>query len=103
MPASSYNPFSSDLLRGSVDDARLRPQGKLSYVAGATNDPLKFMTIPQLLDRACARHGGRAAAIFAESRSQMKWHDLRADMVSVEAGARSCRHKCNMPPHTLRP
>ena len=91
MPASSYNPFSSDLLRGSADDARLRPQGKLSYVAGATDDPLKFMTIPQLLDRACARHGGRTAAIFAEPRSQMSWYDLRerSNEVAASFSARS--------------
>jgi hypothetical protein len=67
MPANSYNPFSSDFLRSGTDD-RLRPQGTLSYVAGATDDPLKFMTIPQLLDRACARFGGRPAAIFARCR-----------------------------------
>ena len=42
MPANSYNPFSSDFLRSGADD-RLRPQGTLSYVAGATDDPLKFM------------------------------------------------------------
>jgi len=59
MPANNYNPFSSDFLRSGADD-RLRPQGTLSYVAGATDDPLKFMTIPQLLDRACARFGGSA-------------------------------------------
>ena len=62
MPANSHNPFSSDFLR-SDSDHRLRPPGTRSYVAGATDDPLKFMTIPQLLDRACARFGSRPAAI----------------------------------------
>ena len=77
MPANNYNPFSSDFLRSGADD-RLRPQGTLSYVAGATDDPLKFMTIPQLLDRACARFGGRPAAIFAEADTRLSWYDLRA-------------------------
>ena len=66
MPVNSYNPFSSDFLRGNADD-RLRPPGTRSYVAGATDDPLKFMTIPQLLDRACARFSSRPAAIFADA------------------------------------
>ena len=37
----------------------------MSYVAGTSDDPLKYMTVAQLLDRACARYGGRTAAIFA--------------------------------------
>jgi fatty-acyl-CoA synthase len=82
---SSYNPFSSDFLRSRSDDD-LRPQGTLSYVAGATGDPLKFMTIPQLLDRACARHGGRTAAIFAANGESLSWYDLRARSNDVAAG-----------------
>ncbi len=85
MPANKYNPFSSDFLRGSADD-RLRPEGMLSYVAGATDDPLKFMTIPQLLDRACARHGGRTAAIFAAADTALSWYDLRERSNDVAAG-----------------
>lgn len=50
----SHNPFSSGWVRGGADD-RLRPQGTLSYVSGATDDPLRFRTIPQLLDRAVAK------------------------------------------------
>ena len=85
MPARTHNPFSSDFLRG-ADDDRLRPQGTLSYVAGATDDALKFMTIPQLLDRACARHGGRAAAVFAGSNTALTWYDLRQRSDDVAAG-----------------
>ena len=58
----------------------------LSYVAGATDDPLKFMTIPQLLDRACARHGGRTAAIFAADGTALSWYDLRERSNDVAAG-----------------
>jgi fatty-acyl-CoA synthase len=82
---SIYNPFSSDFLRG-ANDEHLRPQQPLSYVAGATGDPLKFMTIPQLLDRACARHGGRTAAIFAANGVSLSWYDLRERSNDVAAG-----------------
>ncbi len=82
---STHNPFRSDFLRNSADD-RLRPQGKLSYVAGATDDPLKFMTIPQLLGRACARHGGRSAATFAANGTRLSWYDLRERSNEVAAG-----------------
>src|SRR5271167_69134 len=85
MPVNSYNPFSSDFLRGNADD-RLRPSGTRSYVAGATDDPLKFMTIPQLLDRACARFSSRPAAIFADADVRLSWYDLRARSDDVAAG-----------------
>jgi fatty-acyl-CoA synthase len=79
------NPFSSDFLKSRGDD-HLRPQGTLSYVAGTGDDPLKYMTIPQLLDRACARHGGRTAAIFAETKLSLSWYDLRERSNDVAAG-----------------
>jgi fatty-acyl-CoA synthase len=82
---SIHNPFSSDFLRGRGDE-HLRPQGTLSYVAGSSDDPLKYMTIPQLLDRACARHGGRTAAIFAENKLSLSWYDLRERSNDVAAG-----------------
>jgi fatty-acyl-CoA synthase len=82
---SIRNPFSSDFLRSRGDD-HLRPQGPLSYVAGTSDDPLKYMTISQLLDRACARHGGRTAAIFAENKLSLSWYDLRERSNDVAAG-----------------
>ena len=82
---SIYNPFSSDFLKSRGDD-QLRPHGTLSYVAGTSDDPLKYMTIPQLLDRACTRHGGRPAAIFAENKFSMSWYDLRERSNDVAAG-----------------
>ena len=78
------NPFSSTFLNGDADD-HLRPQGSLSYVAGASDDPLKYMTIPQLLDRACARNGAGDAAIFA-SGERLSWYDLRRRSDDVAAG-----------------
>ena len=44
------------------------------------------MTIPQLLDRACARHGGRTAAIFAAKELSLSWYDLRERSNDVAAG-----------------
>jgi len=85
MAARQHNPFGSDFLNGAGNE-RLRPQGTLSYVAGATDDALKFITIPQLLDRACARHGGRTAAIFAASKTTLTWYDLRRQSDDVAAG-----------------
>src|SRR6202521_3152839 len=85
MSASRANPFGSDFLRGGADD-RLRPQGRLSYVAGPTDDALKFMTIPQLLDRDCARHGAGDAAVFAAGNRTMSWYDLRKRADEVAAG-----------------
>ena len=82
---SIYNPFSSDFLQSRSDD-HLRPQGTLSYVAGSTDEPLKFMTVPQLLDRACSRHGGRTAAIFAANNTSLSWYDLRERSNDVAAG-----------------
>ena len=84
MPAER-NPFTSSFLRRDADD-RLRPQGKLSYVAGPTDDALKFMTVPQLLDRACARHGAADAAIFAATGQTLSWYDLRKRADDVAAG-----------------
>ena len=85
MAARQRNPFSSDFLNGSGDQ-RLQPQGTLAYIAGATDDALKFMTIPQLLDRACARHGGRSAAIFAANNTTQTWYELRQRSDDVAAG-----------------
>ncbi|HLN07605.1 MAG TPA: AMP-binding protein [Xanthobacteraceae bacterium] len=79
------NPFTSTFLRRDADDA-LRPQGRLSYVAGRTDDALKFMTVPQLLDRACARHGAAEAANFPATRQTLSWYDLRRRADDVAAG-----------------
>jgi fatty-acyl-CoA synthase len=79
------NPFMSGFLRAGADDG-LRPPGRLSYVSGPGHDPLKFMTIPQLLDRACARNGAAEAAIFVEQKLSLSWYDLRNRADDVAAG-----------------
>jgi fatty-acyl-CoA synthase len=79
------NPFTSQFLRAGADEL-LRPPGRLSYVSGPTHNPLKFMTIPQLLDRACQRNGAGEAAIFVEQKLAMSWYDLRKHADDVAAG-----------------
>jgi fatty-acyl-CoA synthase len=81
----AQNPFASDWLRGGAGE-RLRPPGTLSYVAGATDEPLRFMTVPQLLDKAVARHGARDAAIFCAERLRFSWYDLQRGADEVAAG-----------------
>jgi fatty-acyl-CoA synthase len=85
MSAAGRNPFSSSFARGDAE-GRLRPQGTRSYVAGATDDALKRLTVSQLLDRACERNGAGDAAIFAPSGLRLSWYDLRARADDVAAG-----------------
>jgi fatty-acyl-CoA synthase len=81
----SANPFASDWLRAGLDDTR-RPRGDSSYVAGATDDALKFMTIPGLLDRAVTRYGARDAVIYAPTRERLSWYDLKRRSDDIAAG-----------------
>ena len=81
----SRNPFSSEWVRGGSDE-RLRPPGTVSYVAGATDTPLRFMTISQLLDKAVARHGARDAAIFCAEHRTLTWYDLQREADDVASG-----------------
>ncbi len=91
MASGLGNPFSSDWVRGGADD-RLRPPGTLSYVAGATDEALKFMTIGALLERAVSRFGARNAAVFAPAAggsgrgATLSWYDLLQRSDEVAAG-----------------
>jgi fatty-acyl-CoA synthase len=78
------NPFSSRWLR--TDDVSRRPHGRLSYVAGPTDEPLRFITIAQLLDEAVAAHGARDAAVFAASGRRWSWYELQKRGDEVAAG-----------------
>ena len=53
------------------------PHNGQSYVAGRTDEPLAFITVPWLLDQACAEHGASMAAIFAEQDVSLSWYSLR--------------------------
>ncbi|MEZ5657835.1 MAG: AMP-binding protein [Burkholderiaceae bacterium] len=80
------NPFSSSLFEAQPAGSGRRPEGGRSYVAGSTTSPLRYMTIPQLLDRACERHGAAMAARFDASDTTLTWYDLRARADEVAAG-----------------
>ncbi len=79
------NPFTSRQFQSTASDQQ-RPQNGLSYVSGATQDPLRFMTIPALLDEAAMNHGSRDAVIFAKDREHLSWHDLKRRSDEVAAG-----------------
>jgi fatty-acyl-CoA synthase len=81
----SANPFRSDWLDGAAGD-RLRPQGTQSYVVGATDEPLRFITISQQLDKTVSRHGSRDAAIFEAEGVRLSWYDLKARADELAAG-----------------
>ncbi len=55
-------------------------------MSGPTDEALKFMAIPALLDRAVLRQGGRTAAIFAATDEHLTWHDLKRRSDEVAAG-----------------
>jgi fatty-acyl-CoA synthase len=79
------NPFRSDWLDGAAAD-RLRPQGTLAYVSGATDEPLRFITIWQQLEKTVARHGARDAAIFDAEGMRLSWYDLKRRADELAAG-----------------
>ncbi|MFO1272260.1 MAG: AMP-binding protein [Rubrivivax sp.] len=78
------NAFSSDWLRGGADD-RLKPPGTHSYVAGATNEPLRYLTVSQQLDKTVGRHGARPAAIFHGEKKTFSWYDLQREADDLAA------------------
>ena len=79
------NPFASQWANNGREDQR-RPPGSISYVTGTSSEPLRFMTIPSLLDQALSRFGGADAAIFAENGERVSWHALRRRSDEVAAG-----------------
>jgi len=79
------NPFRSDWLDGDRKDG-LRPQGTLSYVSGSTDEPLRFLTLPQLLEKTVRRHGARDAAIFDAEGLRLSWYDVQRRADDMAAG-----------------
>ena len=79
------NPFRSDWVAGG-HASELRPHGTLSYVAGSTSVPLRFITVPQLLDKTVGRHGSRDAAIFVAEGLRLSWYDLKQKADELAAG-----------------
>ena len=81
----AVNPFRSDWLDGGFAD-QLKPHGTLSYVSGSTDAPLRFITVPQLLDKTVGRHGSRDAAIFDAEGVRLSWYDLKRKADDLAAG-----------------
>jgi len=81
----SANPFRSDWLSGGRAE-QLRPHGTQSYVSGATDEPLRFITLPQLLAKTVARHGARDAAIFEAENLRLSWYDLQSKADDLAVG-----------------
>jgi fatty-acyl-CoA synthase len=81
----SANPFRSDWLDGGRGQGP-RPHGSLSYVSGSTDEPLRFLTITQQLDKTVSRHGSRDAAIFDAQGVRLSWYDLKRKADELAAG-----------------
>jgi fatty-acyl-CoA synthase len=81
----SANPFRSDWIDGGRGNG-LKPHGSLSYVSGPTDEPLRFLTITQQLDKTVSRHGSRDAAIFDAQGVRLSWHDLKRRADELAAG-----------------
>jgi len=62
------------------------PRDGLSYVRGPSEPPLRFITVPQLLNDAVMRHGARDAVYFPVERVRWSWHDLQRHSDDVAAG-----------------
>jgi len=81
----SANPFRSEWLDGRASD-KLKPQGTLSYVSGATDEPLRFITIHEQLAKTVGRHGARDAALFDGEGLRLSWYDVQRRTDEMAAG-----------------
>ncbi|MCC5968988.1 MAG: AMP-binding protein [Pararhodobacter sp.] len=77
-------PFTRD--RSAPGRDALRPQDGRSYVAGDRTEPLRYMTIPQLLRETVARYGPRDAAVFSAQGERLSWYDLDRRVDALAAG-----------------
>ncbi len=80
-----HNPFASTDTESPGYDS-VKPQGKLSYVSGNKEPALNFITVSQLLDRACELNGAGDAAIFAATDATFSWYSLRDRADEMAAG-----------------
>ena len=62
------------------------PQAGLSHVAGPVNDALWRKTVPEVLERAVERHGGRDAAVFVEHGVRFTWREFAGKVDALAAG-----------------
>lgn len=62
------------------------PTNGLSYVRGASEPPLAYVTIPQLLRDAVSRFGPRDAAVFCEQNVRISYYDLDRAVDELASG-----------------
>ncbi len=55
-------------------------------MSGSTDEPLRFITIPQQLDKTVSRHGSRDAAVFDATGVRLSWYDLKRQADELAAG-----------------
>ena len=79
------NPFRSDWLDGGPASQQ-KPLGTLSYVSGSADEPLRFITLHQVLDKTVGLHGSRDAAIFDGEGMRLSWYDLKQKADELAAG-----------------
>ena len=71
---------------GSPDGNRGRPSDGRSYVIGDTTIPLRFITVPALLQETVDRFGPAPAVVFREPDLRWTWHDLARKVDDLAAG-----------------
>ena len=57
-----------------------------SFVHGAVADPLQYLTLGQLIDRAAAQHGAQEAIVVRHQQIRMTYSELNARIDEVAAG-----------------
>ena len=62
------------------------PTNDRSYVRGDADEPLKYITIPELLDEAVLRFGWRDAVTFPQQGRTLTYYDLQRESDNLAAG-----------------
>ncbi|WP_334129665.1 AMP-binding protein [Sneathiella sp.] len=65
---------------------RVAPTGNRSYVAGETQPPLKYITIPEMFRETVARFGPRDALIFPAEDLRLSYYDLDREVDALASG-----------------
>ena len=67
-------------------ETMIAPLNNRSYVRGASDVPLKYITIPEMLHDAVSRFGWRDAVIFPEQNRVLSYYDLGREVDKLAAG-----------------
>ena len=72
--------------QGAHDTSFRVPVDGVSYVKGAREPGLDYMTIPQLLRRAVSRFGPREAVVFTDTGLRRSYYDFDRDIDALATG-----------------